>query len=86
VGLDFNHGYSFVDSIGARAAGNVAAALDGKTASSARVAAAMAPDTIIIVTAHEEADRLPDTLAALATAFPGATVVVADDGSTDGTS
>jgi glycosyltransferase involved in cell wall biosynthesis len=46
----------------------------------------MASDTIIIVTAHEEADRLPDTLAALASAFPGAHVVVADDGSTDATS
>lgn len=45
-----------------------------------------ASDTIVIVTAHEEADRLPDTLAALATAFPGARVLVADDGSTDDTS
>jgi glycosyltransferase involved in cell wall biosynthesis len=45
----------------------------------------MTSDTIIIVTAHEEADRLPDTLAALATAFPGAQVIVADDGSTDET-
>lgn len=46
----------------------------------------MASDTIIIVTAHEEADRLPDTLAALASAFPQASVIVADDGSTDETS
>lgn len=46
----------------------------------------MAEDTIIIVTAHEEADRLPDTLAALAQAFPGARVIVADDGSADATS
>ncbi len=45
----------------------------------------MDADTIVIVTAHDEADRLPDTLAALATAFPGALVLVADDGSTDGT-
>jgi glycosyltransferase involved in cell wall biosynthesis len=45
----------------------------------------MASDTIIIVTAHEEADRLPDTLAALGSAFPGAHVIVADDGSTDAT-
>lgn len=45
----------------------------------------MAADTIIIVTAHEEADRLPGTLAALAEAFPGAQVIVADDGSSDGT-
>ncbi|HEY1537914.1 MAG TPA: glycosyltransferase [Solirubrobacteraceae bacterium] len=46
----------------------------------------MSTDTIIIVTAHEEADRLPDTLAALASAFPGAEVLVADDGSIDATS
>ena len=39
----------------------------------------------IAVAAHNEADRLPDTLAALAEAFPGARVVVADDGSTDAT-
>jgi len=40
----------------------------------------------IAVTARNEADRLPATLAALAEAFPGAAVVVADDGSRDGTS
>ncbi|HZV75366.1 MAG TPA: glycosyltransferase family 2 protein [Conexibacter sp.] len=44
----------------------------------------MAPPTAVIVTAHNEADRLPATLAALAAAFPGARVLVADDGSTDG--
>jgi glycosyltransferase involved in cell wall biosynthesis len=44
----------------------------------------MAPATAVIVTAHNEADRLPATLAALATAFPGARLLVADDGSTDG--
>lgn len=43
------------------------------------------PDVIVIVSAHDEADRLPATLAALAEAFPGARVVVADDASTDGT-
>ena len=37
------------------------------------------------MTAREEAERLPDTLAALREAFPGARVVVADDGSRDGT-
>jgi glycosyltransferase involved in cell wall biosynthesis len=37
------------------------------------------------VTARDEADILPDTLAALREAFPGAAVVVADDGSADGT-
>jgi glycosyltransferase involved in cell wall biosynthesis len=41
--------------------------------------------TLVIVTAHDEADRLPATLASLAAAFPGARVLVADDGSTDGT-
>jgi len=42
-------------------------------------------NTIVIVTAHEEADRLGETLGALATGFPGARVIVADDGSTDET-
>ncbi len=41
-------------------------------------------DPVVIVTAHNEADRLPATLAALAAAFPGARLLVADDGSTDG--
>lgn len=45
----------------------------------------MPADTIVIVSARDEADRLADTLAALASAFPGAEVVVADDGSVDGT-
>ena len=39
----------------------------------------------IAVAAHNEADRLPETLAALAEAFPRARVIVADDGSTDAT-
>jgi glycosyltransferase involved in cell wall biosynthesis len=39
----------------------------------------------IVVTAYNEADRLGETLAALADAFPGARVVVADDASEDGT-
>jgi glycosyltransferase involved in cell wall biosynthesis len=42
-------------------------------------------DTVILVAAHNEADRLPATLAALGRAFPDAHVVVADDGSSDGT-
>src|SRR5919199_2948087 len=42
-------------------------------------------DTIVIVSAYQEADRLESTLAALAEAFPGARVLVADDGSRDGT-
>jgi glycosyltransferase involved in cell wall biosynthesis len=44
----------------------------------------MTPATAVIVTAYNEADRLPATLGALAAAFPGARVLVADDGSTDG--
>jgi glycosyltransferase involved in cell wall biosynthesis len=38
-----------------------------------------------IVAAHNEADRIATTLAALARAFPGAPLWVADDGSTDDT-
>jgi glycosyltransferase involved in cell wall biosynthesis len=46
----------------------------------------MAPeDTVCIVTARDEGDRLGATLAALAAAFPGARLVVADDGSRDAT-
>lgn len=44
----------------------------------------MTTDTAVIVTAFNEADRLPATLSALAVAFPGARILVADDGSTDG--
>jgi glycosyltransferase involved in cell wall biosynthesis len=40
---------------------------------------------VVIVAAHNEADRLPDTLAALREAFPAAELVVADDASTDAT-
>jgi glycosyltransferase involved in cell wall biosynthesis len=42
------------------------------------------PDPVVIVTAHNEADALGATLAALARAFPSARVIVADDGSRDG--
>jgi len=45
----------------------------------------MASPLAVIVTAHNEADRLPTTLAALARAFGGAPVWVADDASTDAT-
>jgi glycosyltransferase involved in cell wall biosynthesis len=45
----------------------------------------MPPPTIVIVTARDEADRLAVTLDALARAFPGAPVVVGDDGSQDET-
>jgi glycosyltransferase involved in cell wall biosynthesis len=43
------------------------------------------PEVVVIATAYNEADRLPATLAALDAAFPGARVLVADDGSIDGT-
>ena len=43
------------------------------------------PEVVAIVTAYNEADRLPATLRSLNQAFPGARVLVADDGSTDGT-
>ncbi len=39
----------------------------------------------VVVAAHNEADRIAATLAALAHAFPGAPVWVADDGSSDAT-
>jgi glycosyltransferase involved in cell wall biosynthesis len=41
---------------------------------------------VIVVAAHNEADRIGATLDALAAAFPGAEVMVGDDASTDGTS
>jgi glycosyltransferase involved in cell wall biosynthesis len=42
--------------------------------------------TAIVVAARNEADRVAGTLTALAGAFPGAAIWVADDASTDGTS
>jgi glycosyltransferase involved in cell wall biosynthesis len=45
----------------------------------------MNTDILIVVAALDEADRISATLAALALAFPGAPVWVADDGSTDAT-
>lgn len=45
----------------------------------------MTSETFVIVTARNEADRIGATLAALARAFPGAPLWVADDGSTDAT-
>jgi glycosyltransferase involved in cell wall biosynthesis len=45
----------------------------------------MTPDTLVIITARNEADRIEATLLALARAFPDARVYVADDGSTDAT-
>ncbi|MGZ8665775.1 MAG: glycosyltransferase family 2 protein [Solirubrobacterales bacterium] len=40
---------------------------------------------MVIVAARNEADRIAETLAALRGSFPGATVIVADDASGDGT-
>jgi glycosyltransferase involved in cell wall biosynthesis len=45
----------------------------------------MNTDILIVVAALDEADRISCTLAALAVAFPGAPVWVADDGSMDAT-
>jgi glycosyltransferase involved in cell wall biosynthesis len=42
-------------------------------------------DLAVIVAARDEADRIGDTLRALREAFPGARLVVADDGSRDAT-
>ncbi len=44
-----------------------------------------APGVVLIVAAYNEAPRIEATLGALAAAFPGAPVWVADDGSTDAT-
>jgi glycosyltransferase involved in cell wall biosynthesis len=45
----------------------------------------MSSDTFVIVTVHNEAERIGATLTALGLAFPGASVWVAADGSTDAT-
>jgi glycosyltransferase involved in cell wall biosynthesis len=45
----------------------------------------MSPSTIVIITARDEADRIGATLDAVEQAFPGAPVVVGDDGSADAT-
>ena len=44
-----------------------------------------APGVVVIVAAYNEAPRIEATLGALAAAFPGAPLWVADDGSTDAT-
>jgi glycosyltransferase involved in cell wall biosynthesis len=46
---------------------------------------AASPPVALIVAAHEEGDRIASTLAALARAFPGVALWVADDGSRDAT-
>src|SRR3954465_13682853 len=42
-------------------------------------------DVVVIVAAHNEGDRIEQTLTALREAFPDARVLVADDASTDDT-
>jgi glycosyltransferase involved in cell wall biosynthesis len=61
-------------------AGTIDSAADRPDADRLRAA-----DTVILVAAHNEADRIAQTLAALAEAFPDAAVWVADDGSSDAT-
>ncbi len=39
----------------------------------------------VVIAARDEADRIGETVCAVREAFPGAAVVVADDGSADGT-
>src|SRR5437867_8996444 len=46
----------------------------------------MSTKRVIVVAARNEQDRITATLEALGRAFPGARVIVADDGSTDATS
>jgi glycosyltransferase involved in cell wall biosynthesis len=43
-------------------------------------------EAVILVAARDEADRIAATIGALRDAFPGGRIVVADDGSRDGTS
>ena len=43
------------------------------------------PDTVAIVSAYRESGRLPATLRGVREAFPGARILVADDGSRDAT-
>jgi glycosyltransferase involved in cell wall biosynthesis len=45
----------------------------------------MPSQTVIVITARNEADRLPATIAGLRRAFSDAPIVVADDGSSDAT-
>ncbi|MHB8243615.1 MAG: glycosyltransferase [Solirubrobacteraceae bacterium] len=45
----------------------------------------MSVDTFVVVAAHNEADRIAATLAALGRVFPDASLWVADDGSSDAT-
>jgi glycosyltransferase involved in cell wall biosynthesis len=49
------------------------------------VSAAPSPQVFVVIAARDEADRLGATLDALRVTFPGARVLVADDGSRDAT-
>ena len=57
----------------------------GGAAHSARHHSGRGPGIAVIVSAHNEVDRLRATLAGLNSAFPGARIVVGDDASDDGT-
>jgi Glycosyl transferase family 2 len=59
--------------------------LDNSEDNTRRGQTIMTSDVFVIVAAHNEADRIGTTLAALSAAFPGAQLLVADDGSSDGT-
>jgi glycosyltransferase involved in cell wall biosynthesis len=59
--------------------------LDAVVDNSRRGRSTMSSDVFVIVAAYNEAERIAATLAALAGAFPGASLWVADDGSSDGT-
>jgi glycosyltransferase involved in cell wall biosynthesis len=59
--------------------------LDNSGDNTRRGQSIMTSDVFVIVAAYNEADRIAATLAALAEAFPGASLLVADDGSSDGT-
>jgi glycosyltransferase involved in cell wall biosynthesis len=51
----------------------------------ARATASVADPPVVLVAARDEADRIAATVRALKETFPGAHIVVADDGSRDGT-
>jgi glycosyltransferase involved in cell wall biosynthesis len=60
--------------------------IDPMSADSADTPQTPGRDVTVIVAAYNEASRIGATLDALASAFPGAPIWVADDGSTDATS
>src|SRR5262249_25830639 len=89
--LEDRHRVALLDRVADRAlyfpdrTGDVSFDLDHAFDNSLPRRSTMPGETFVILTAYNEADRIGATLAALALAFPGATVWVADDGSTDST-